>query len=155
MIQSKKEIEVYELLNFEGIKKVFNYTDLVNSTASGLNNEELNSIINNENEIEEEIDINNDEKVELKQSLIEIKHRLRKNGEGEDFIVNMPVYSEILTYRDFIILTNKKSIKIFDLYEMMWEKYMYFCEVPSKLENDKKKKKRKKRKKLKNVLHSF
>jgi hypothetical protein len=49
-LQSKKEIEVYELLNFEGIKKVFNYTDLVNCTASGLNNEELNSVINNENE---------------------------------------------------------------------------------------------------------
>ena len=143
-LQSKKEIEVYELLNFEGIKKVFNYTDLVNCTASGLNNEELNSVINNENENEnengnsneEENDINNDENAELKQSLIEVKHRLRKNGEGEDYIVNMPVFSEISTYRDFIILTNKKSIKIFDLYEMMWEKYMYFCEVPSKLENE-------------------
>jgi len=139
-LQAKKEIEIYELLNFEGIKKVFNYSDLVDSKASRFNNEELNSVINHENENGntniEESDINNEEKEELKQSLIEVKHRLRKNAEGEDYIVSMPVYSEIPTYRDFIILANKKSIKIFDLYEMMWEKYMYFCDVPSKLEND-------------------
>lgn len=145
-LQNKTQIEVYELLNFEGIKKVFNYTDLVNSQVSGLSKEELNPVINNDkdnehgneniNEEEEIYDLNNDEIMELKQSLIEIKHRLRKYAEGGDYIINMPVYSEIPTYRDFIILANKKSIKIFDLYEMMWEKYMYFCDIPSKLEND-------------------
>ena len=32
-------------------------------------------------------------------------------------------------------MSNKNSIKSFNLYEIMWEKYMYFLNSPSKFEN--------------------
>ena len=36
---------------------------------------------------------------------------------------------------DFIILTNKFAIKPVDLYEIIWEKYMYFINSPTKYES--------------------
>ena len=134
-LESHKQIEIYELLNFEGLKTIFNYNDLIDKNPKNINNQELNSTINipNYNDYSNYIK-ENDEK-EYKEILIEIKHRVRKNSEGDDYLVNLPVYSDIQTNRDFIILTNKESIKIYDLYEMIWEKYMYFCDMPAKLKN--------------------
>ena len=131
-LESLKQIEIYELLNFEGIKTIFNYNDLIDNKPEKINNQELSSTIDSGylNYINE-----SDEKV-YKEILIEIKHRVRKNSEGDNYLINLPIYTEIRTNRDFIILGNKKSIKIFDLYEMLWEKYMYFCDTPSKLKNN-------------------
>ena len=118
------------MFNFEGLKTIFNYNDLIDKNPKNINNQELNSTINipNYNDYSNYIK-ENDEK-EYKEILIEIKHRVRKNSEGDDYLVNLPVYSDIQTNRDFIILTNKESIKIYDLYEMIWEKYMYFLDRP-------------------------
>ena len=141
-LESSNQIEVYELLNFEGLKKVFNYED-ISENALSLNTNDLNSTINREPDDDKEqknTDNSKDEiikqEIKLKETLLEIKHRFRKNWEGEEYLVNIPVYSEILSNRDFIILTNKRTIKIIDLYDMMWEKYMYFCDMPTKLENN-------------------
>ena len=133
--ETTKQLEIYELLNYEGIKKIFNYNDLNEEKYSQLNIQEINSTINITNKFNTNY-INDIENEDLKEILIEIKHRVRKNWEGDDYLTNMPIYSEFPAYRDFIILSNKKSIKIYDLYEMMWEKYSYFCDIPAKLKKN-------------------
>ena len=140
-LEESKEIKIYELLNFEGIKEVFNYNDLKDKKAITLDKQEINKIDKKETNIDKDEDEDEDdyivnEESEMKEILIEIKHRIKKNWEGIPYLINFPLFNEIPSNRDFIILTNKKSIKVNDLYEMMWEKYMYFCDVPSKLENN-------------------
>ena len=134
-LESLAQVDVYELLNYEGIKETYNYKDLISDNPEKLNIKEIYSTIDlpNNNYINYS---NNIEESEFKEILIEIKHRVRKNIEGDDYLINMPVYSYFQTYRDFIILANKKSIKIYDLYEMMWEKYKYFCDIPANLKNN-------------------
>ena len=129
-LEPLQHIEVYQLINFEGIKNIFNYNDLEEKKYSSINHEELSRVINNNSN-----NINTNEEEGLKEMLFEIKHRVRKNWDGDDYITKIPIYTNFNTYRDFIILLNKKSIKIYDLYEMIWEKYMYFCDMPTKLEN--------------------
>ena len=74
--------------------------------------------------------------MQKKEILIEIKHRVKRDWEENNFLVNISLFSYMKTYRDFIILSNYNSIKIFDLYELIWKKYMYFCDMPTKLENN-------------------
>ena len=121
-------IEIYELLNFEGIKYIFNYQDIFKNFALRLSEEDKNYTIN-----KKEYGINDN--TYLKEIMIEIKHREKQNCDENIFIVDIPIYSYFKTNRDFIILSNYHSIKIFDLYELIWKKYMYFCDMPTKLEN--------------------
>ena len=129
-INNYGQIEIYELLNFEGIKHIFNYQNLFENLAYAINEQEINYAIN-----KIDTDIFNNNEI-LKEVMIEIKHRVKKNNEGNNFIVDIPIYSYLNTYRDFIILANYLSIKIFDLYELIWKKYMYFCDMPAKLESN-------------------
>ena len=130
-IDNFDHIEIYELLNYEGIKYIFNYQILFENLALPISDEEINYAVN---KIDSDIFSNNNEN--LKEIMIEIKHRVKKNNEGNEFIVDIPIYSYFNTNRDFIILSNYFSIKIFDLYELIWKKYMYFCDMPAKLENN-------------------
>ena len=129
-IDNFESIEIYELLNFEGIKNIFKYEDLSENLALPITKEEINYTISvAKNDI---IEINENRK----EILIEIKHRVKKDWEENNFLVDIPLYAYMRTYRDFIILSNYNSIKIIDLYELIWKKYMYFCDMPTKLENN-------------------
>lgn len=135
VFESSEKIEIYELLTYEGIKNIFNYNDLERKDYSKINGEDLNSEINTA-DINIDLDISNNKEEMVKEALVEIKHRVSKNREADDFIVTIPLFTEIKTHRDYIILLNKNSIKIYDLYEMMWEKYRYFCDIPAKIEKN-------------------
>ena len=129
-INNYGQIEVYELLNFEGIKNVFKYQDLAENIPLAINDKEINFALNiNQTYLK-------DDNESLREILIEIKHRVKRENEGNNFIVDLPLYTYFNTNRDFIILANYQSIKIFDLYELIWKKYMYFCDMPAKLENN-------------------
>ena len=147
-----KEIYIYELLSYEGIRKVFGYGDLqnddnniikindikdkVNSTIDNENfNLKINTIqtINKENHINEQnnnINIFSNKNNYINENLIEIMHRCRKDRNNKNDFFYIQDFEEIRTYKDFIILTNKQAIKPFHLYEMIWEKYMYFLDKP-------------------------
>ena len=132
-INNYGQIEIYELLNYEGIKYIFNYQNLFEYLATPINDGEINYAIN---KYDTDVDLlSNNSNNNLKEIMIEIKHRVKINNGGSDFIVDIPIYSYLNTNRDFIILSNYFSIKIFDLYELIWKKYMYFCDMPAKLEN--------------------
>ena len=131
-LQSSKQIEIYELLNYEGIKNIFNYNDLIEKAPLKLNFIDIDSTVDLKN-----FNIINDvEDIEFKEILIEVKHRVRESLDSDKYLMNLPIYNYFKTNRDFIILANKKSIKIYDLYEMIWEKYMYFCDIPAKFKNN-------------------
>ena len=127
-IENFGRIDIYELINYEGIKYIFNYQDLFDIKALPITDEEKNYTINNmENDIFNE---------NIKEIMIEIKHRVKKNMDGNNYLVDIPLYLDMTTNRDFLILSNYRSIKIFDLYEIIWKKCMYFCDMPAKLENN-------------------
>ena len=155
-----KEIFIYELLSYQGIIKVFGYSDLINkngnilrideqkntlkeenknksskeikilknNTIQTLNiNKETNDIINNQNS---NINIFSNENI-IKENLIEIIHRCRRDTNIKNEFFYILAFDELEAYQDCIILTNKNSIKPFHLYEMIWEKYMYFMDKPN------------------------
>ena len=66
--------------------------------------------------------------------LIPIIHRIQLDIIQTCFI---PFYSYqyFYNYQDFIILSSSNSIKPFNLYEIMWKKYMYFLNCPSNYDN--------------------
>ena len=159
----EKSIFIYEILNFTGIKKVFGYADIEKNKIKQITDKEIlysiNSINNdqqitkitkitnkkkinkstkniNNNNISENENIENDDSSEneLKEILIEINHRYHKNQDLSNYLFNIPTYIELKTYPDYIILCDKKSIKPLNLYEMIWEKYNYFLDVPSRYE---------------------
>ena len=76
----------------------------------------------------------------IKENLVQIFHRFKNNYPPDhfqsefDLLFSYQNYSYIKTYRDFIILSNKNSIKPVNLYEMLWEKYTYFLDTPAKYE---------------------
>ena len=174
-------IYIYELLNYEGIKKIFGYDDL-KIRANPLNKQDIQSMLqiieedydlknntsktnlnknDNTNEIEQIIEMidgnfsNEKEKIktdppvnnnnlnnnnEISEILVAIFHEFRSNSslEKEDdhfklfnFTQNVLINNNL----DFIILTNKNAIKPVDLYEIIWEKYMYYLNSPTKYES--------------------
>ena len=178
---SFEQLNVYELLNYEGIKKVFGYEDLKGFNALELNKQDVQDMIDiaeeeyetnnnltlfseNENNssslnISSDNDIKNSSKLKMNgninsninliaenndfntnEILIRIIHGYRSlpsTDKDNDFnrIFNIKQYESIKTYDDFIILTGKKSIKPINLYEMIWEKYMYYLDSPTKYES--------------------
>ena len=128
-ITNNGQIEIYELLNFEGIKNIFKYQNLSQYLALPISDNEINFAVNSyQNEVI-------DDKKTLKEIMIEIKHRVKRDSEENNFLVDIPLYTYLRANRDFVIITNYQSIKIIDLYELIWKKYMYFCDIPAKLEN--------------------
>ena len=66
----------------------------------------------------------------MNENLIEIIHRQLKYIKQNKTYFDLPIFELIKTNKDYIILTNQNSIKPFNLYEIMWEKYMYFLDKP-------------------------
>ena len=180
-----EQILVYELLNYEGIKKIFGYDDL-KIRANPLNKQDIqlmleiieedydsSNINNNSNnankydknvynkEIKENVEINNPNQAnsflekentkidfttnnninnDISELLIAVFHEYKSsvNIEKEDEHFKLFSFTQNTTINnnlDFIILTNKNSIKPVDLYELIWEKYMYFLNSPTKYES--------------------
>ena len=176
---SFEQLYVYELLNYEGIKKVFGYDDLKSFTAMELKKQDVQNMIDI---IEEEYESNNNltlfsenekdstslylnsdegkniskindnrnskiiysnldnHNFNTNEILIQIFHGYKSLPSSDienDFnrIFNIKTYKFFKTNKDFIILTSKKSIKPVHLYEILWEKYMYFLDSPTRHES--------------------
>ena len=67
--------------------------------------------------------------------LTPIIHRYIKDMISSKGLFPTENFQYIYDFFDFVILTTKNAIKAINLYEMMWEKYMYFLNSPSKFEN--------------------
>ena len=176
---SFEQLYVYELLNYEGIKKVFGYDDLKSFTAMELKKQDVQNMIDI---IEEEYESNNNltlfsenekdstslylnsdegkniskindnrnskiiysnldnHNFNTNEILIQIFHGYKSLPSSDienDFnrIFNIKTYKFFKTNKDFIILTSEKSIKPVHLYEILWEKYMYFLDSPTRHES--------------------
>ena len=137
-----KEIYVYELLNSQGIQKVFGYNDLITKEE----NININKIDNETNRINTNINENlqnnkdnseiykNDIEILTDNSseklLLEITHRYRKDTKESKDLFFIQRFDFLYSPKDYIILPKKNSIKPYNLYEMLWEKYMYFLNNP-------------------------
>ena len=159
---SYQSVCVYELLNYKGIKKLFDYKDLDEINAKILQKEKIQSMLNydiielkndslhnqisydnsntnnltndnskTENEIESMINNIN----ESKEIILPIIHRYKKNKISQEYFIQNPIFENIETFQDFILLTTKNSIRPFHLYEILWEKFEYFLNNPTKYEN--------------------
>ena len=139
-----KEIFVYELLSSKGIQKIFGYDDLINNgenvvKLNDAKNKKEKNIINSQNKKENignmetsnnQNIINNPEDQSVKEQLIEIIHRYRKDTLERKDIFYIQRFDFLYTSRDYLIMSNKNSIKPYDLYDIIWEKYMYFLNNP-------------------------
>ena len=173
-----EQIFVYELLNYEGIKKIFGYDDLKikaidlsqqdvqsmlemdedkesNNNINILNkrdylNMDLNEVFNELNSNSDDDENKNDKIIkkkldnnikdnEIKEILLPVFHEYHSfNAEKENDhfkLFNIKQNLVINNTTDFIILTNKNAIKPVDLYELIWEKYMYFLNSPTQYES--------------------
>ena len=176
-----EQVFVYELLNYEGIKKIFGYDDLTEK-ACPLDKQEIQPMLeviheeDESNKIDNSIDIidfrnlKSDFEKEKEKENKKDKNKLILNKNVQNLIDDDNTNKEILEilvsifhqYRtlkiekdeehlklfnftqgavinhnlDFIILTNRNSIKPVDLYEIIWEKYMYFINSPTKYESN-------------------
>ena len=176
-----EQVFVYELLNYEGIKKIFGYDDLTEK-ACPLDKQEIQPMLeviheeDESNKIDNSIDIidfrnlKSDFEKEKEKENKKDKNKLISNKNVPNLIDDDNTNKEILEilvsifhqYRtlkiekdeehlklfnftqgavinhnlDFIILTNRNSIKPVDLYEIIWEKYMYFINSPTKYESN-------------------
>ena len=150
---------VYELLNFNGIINICNYEDKKNLKIIPLKIQELkykekekkfkriSSISNDKNNLNDNhfnlnipsfyfiIQNNNKKQIEFDEYeiLIPIIHRVKSEVIKSFILINN--YHYFYNYQDFIILSSSNSIKPFNLYEIMWKKFMYFLNSPSNYDN--------------------
>ena len=145
-------VNVYEILNFEGIKNIFDYEEYKNWKAMKLNEQKIES--NKKETTKKEkgkkkiltnyekknlsipslnfiIDTNILQKNNLNiyEILVPIVHRYPYD-ESKNFI-SYSKFEYFWNHNDFIILSSQNSIKPYDLYEIIWKKYMYFLDSPS------------------------
>ena len=174
-----EQVFVYELLNYEGIKKIFGYDDLTEK-ACPLDKQEIQPMLeviheeDESNKIDNSIDIidfrnlksdfekekenkkdknklilnknvpnlidDDNTNKEILEILVSIFHQYRtlkiEKDEEHLKLFNFTQGAVINHNLDFIILTNRNSIKPVDLYEIIWEKYMYFINSPTKYESN-------------------
>ena len=174
-----EQVFVYELLNYEGIKKIFGYDDLIEK-ACPLDKQEIQPMLeviheeDESNKIDNSIDIidfrnlksdfekekenkkdknklilnknvpnlidDDNTNKEILEILVSIFHQYRtlkiEKDEEHLKLFNFTQGAVINHNLDFIILTNRNSIKPVDLYEIIWEKYMYFINSPTKYESN-------------------
>ena len=144
-------VNIYEIINFEGIKNIFPYDEYKNWNAMKLNLQTINTN-NNHISLKEKskkklltnqeknlnipsLNFNVDENILKKNNfntyeiLIPIIHRYPCD-ESKNF-VSYSKFDYFWNHNDFIILSSKNSIKPYDLYEIIWKKYMYFLDSPS------------------------
>ena len=102
------------------------------------NKKDKNKLILNKN-VPNLIDDDNTNK-EILEILVSIFHQYRtlkiEKDEEHLKLFNFTQGAVINHNLDFIILTNRNSIKPVDLYEIIWEKYMYFINSPTKYESN-------------------
>ena len=180
---SYEQVYIYELLNYEGIKNVFEYDDIINYKALKLDKQDVQNMLyvgdeeyesnnnltlfsdygkdstslylssendaknnNSKMKINEgcynknNADLNKEYNYNTNEILIQIVHAYRSLSSADrenDFtrLFNIKTYETLKQQTDYIILTTSKSIKPVHLYEMIWEKYMYFLDSPTKYEN--------------------
>ena len=173
---SFEQVYVYELLNYEGIKKVFDYEDIKNIKALPLHKQDVqdmidvleedyesnnnltlfsenernssSSFLRSENEGKNSSKSKNNEynlvnlieanKCNTNEILIHIVHEYISLPDKENDlnrIFNIKSFEQFKAFDDYIILTCKNSIKPVHLYEMIWEKYMYYLDSPTKYES--------------------
>ena len=143
-----KEISVYELLSSTGIQKIFGYNDIIKNEENIkklIENNENNNCEKNMNIIETNINFNklktgnfetNKKNINIlsdqmiNEQLIKIIHRYRKDVKETKDIFNIQRFDFVYNHKDYLILTNINSIKPFDLYEIIWEKFMYYLNNP-------------------------
>ena len=160
---NNEKISIYELLNHKGIKYMFNYNDISQSNTVLLNQQKLEILNNNQTQtqnvktkkmnkikrmqtIKKKKKTNSLKIMDIKfiipkeitnydsyELLIPIVHRYPK--EITKGFIYIETYQYIHESTDVIILSSKNSIKAINLYEIMWEKYMYFLNTPSKFES--------------------
>lgn len=145
-------VNVYEIINFEGIKNIFGYEEYKNMNAMKLNEQKIGNN-NKETTIKDkdkkkiltnyekknlnipslnfsiDTDILQKNNLNTYEILIPIIHRY-PNDESKNFILYSK-FEYFWEHNDFIILSSKNSIKPYDLYEIIWKKYMYFLDSPS------------------------
>ena len=157
-----QSVLVYELLNPKGIKQVFEYKDLKDSNPKKLDKEKIQLMVNYEDSnyqnklINQIADASSEKKGNKKDNLnnlsksnnelisnekeereiiIPIFHRYKSNKATNDLLIKTTFYENLEFFQDYILMTTKKSIKPYHLYEIMWEKYEYFLNRPTKYEN--------------------
>ena len=153
---------VYELLNYKGIINIFDYQELSKAKILSLKKQEVNyynkekeadkpfkrlsTVSMSQNKSENKIlntpafyfkmkekDKNANKKYFSYEILVPIIHRIRSNIiKG---LVPVNSYQYFYNFQDFIILSSSTSIKPYNLYEMMWKKYMYFLNSPANYDN--------------------
>ena len=144
-------VNVYEIINFDGIRNIFNYEENMEWNILELNKQKL-SENNSKKSLEKgkkkfltncektnltipvvnfDVDISNlsKNKYDSYEILIPIIHRYPFDT-GKNFI-SYNKYEYFWNQNDFIIFSAKNSIKSHDLYEIIWKKYMYFLDSPS------------------------
>ena len=168
---NNQKISIYELLNSEGLKYIFDYNDFPQSNIVSLKKQKIEILNNSQPSINSNqktnkykkiptprrIPDNNNKKKQKNNSikildlnfiipkeisnydsyelLIPIIHRYIKDINSNRGLFPIQNFQYIYDYSDFVILSTKNAIKPYNLYEMMWEKYMYFLNSPSKFEN--------------------
>ena len=141
-------VYIYEIINYDGIRSILDYEENKEWKVLELNMQKFdyNSTKQNKNkriitnrekknisfpEINFIIEQNNFDKnhYDSYEILIPIIHRY--SSETVKSLISLSKFEYFWNFQDFIILTSKNSIKAFDLYEIMWRKYMYFLDSPA------------------------
>ena len=141
-------VNVYEIINYDGIRNIFDYEENKDWNVLELNKQKINYDAPKEKknkklytnrekknlsipELNFEINLDNlnKDKYNCYEILIPIIHRYP--SETVKSLTSFSKFEYFWSHQDFIILTSKNSIKPYNLYEMMWKKYMYFLESPS------------------------
>ena len=140
-------VYIYEMINFEGIKNILDYEEIRDWKIFPIKNQKIDynaqKILNNKKTLTSaekvglkiptfnfENNINNLklQKYNSYEILIPIIHRYVLNTSKELFLYSK--YDYFSKFKDYIILSSENSIKPFDLYEIMWQKYKYFLNSP-------------------------
>jgi ubiquitin C-terminal hydrolase len=136
--QHNETMFIYETLNLKGINKLFKYQRDTNEIIVPLNSERINIFNQNMTQnirFEELKDINNSHEIQRKESiiikefLVPIIHRYRSSTEL--YLFNKISYCKIETFINMIILSNYRPLKLYHLYEMIWEKFEYLLNNPT------------------------
>ena len=141
-------VNVYEIINSYGINNIYEYEENKEWNIMALNLQKINynlpkekfkkrlSTNSKKNNINIpvtnfDIDLDNLNKLNYKtyEILIPIVHRYTSDTSKN--LISYSKFEYFWNHQDFIILTPINSIKPYDLYEIIWKKYMYFLNSPS------------------------
>ena len=156
-------VYVYELLNYKGIINIYDYEEKQKFKILSIKNQKVDYKIKTDNTFKKittisknqnnkskdnylnvntnlnipsfyfTINESNKKKYDKYEILTPIIHRI--NSEIVKGFIQFNNYQYFYNFQDFIILSSSESIRPFNLYEMMWTKYMYFLNCPSNYDN--------------------